>query len=161
MNRMNQRDAMLLSKYDRDPGPWRPVLYSVAVDIPVDANQVVEASINLNNEPYVLERMTYSGVGLMDTTSDLSQSGHRDDGQFFFEWKDEQTNYQNIAGIAVTMFGTKDHWLPLPQRIAYPGNRTVTFRLQSTYTRVLDPVSDTFKVMITMHGKAYLGELEG
>lgn len=150
----------LLSRFDADPGRWRPMFYNVKISVPVLVNQSGVGSVPLNNQPYIMKAIRHCVVGKLDRTADYSGSGLYDDGQYDIEFKDEQSNYQNIGGPALIMFGSRDEWTPLPYPIPYNGNRVITFRLTNLYTRTLDPRADYFQVALSISGLADWGTLQ-
>lgn len=152
-----QRDP-LLSRFDADPGPWRPMYYPLELDVPVEAGGSEEASVTINNQPFIWQML---GHQIMGNTGDPVTSGLFQDGQYDITMKDEQSNYQSapIAATATFGGGLMGYTIFLTLPIGYPGTKTLTFRVTNAYTRVLTPESDTFKVKLTVGGVADWGEL--
>jgi hypothetical protein len=146
----------LLSEFDKDPGRWRPYKYGLILDVPVDEEEAVEGDMKLLNQPFILTQITTNVVG---NVSDYEGTGLADDGQYFVEWREEQSVYQNAPLLAKSAFGTETAPIPLPAPIGFAGNRVLVWRVRSAYTRVLSPDADTFKVQIIIHGVANWGEL--
>lgn len=153
---MNQQFVQnpLLGKFDKDPGRWRSYKYGVTLDVPVVANGEVEGSIVLNNQPFIIDRLTHSVVG---DTHDPLTSGLADDGQYFIDWRDQISQYQNTPLLAKAAYGTEHFPIPLSVPLAYAGNVVLTFRVRNAYTRILTPEADTFQVQIAIHGVADWG----
>jgi hypothetical protein len=149
-----QTQNPLLGKFDRDAGRWRPYKYGVEIAVPVIAGGQESGAIQILNQPFVMDRISPSVVG---DISDPVATGLADDGQYYIEWKDEQSEYQNQPLLAKTAFGTDQFPIPLSLPIAFAGNRTLTFRVTNAYTRVLNPSATTFRVFITIHGVADWG----
>lgn len=148
----------LLNKYDRDPGPFRPLHYSTYIDIPVLAGGIGRGQINTNQQPFLFLRLSHQIVG---NTGDPESSGLYEDGQYTISYKDEMSNYQKEPTMADVLCGSVRSgfisWLPMP--IALAGSRSFYFEIINQVTRVLSPTADTFKVAITMHGMADWGAL--
>lgn len=141
----------LLGKFDSDPGRWRPLHYGVDVSVPVTAGGIGQASLALNNQPYVLTSLS---AKIMGPTADPSTSGLYQDGQYDVEWRDEQTNYTNGFICPDLMWGSFQYgtmkYLPIP--IAFSGNRTLTFRVRNRVLRALASQDDFFIVQICVDG---------
>ena len=155
-----QDDNQLLSRFDKDPGRWRPMYYPLEVSVPIANIAFGEGSININNQPYIWKRTIHGVIGQLDYTTDFSGSGLKDDGMYTIEFKDEQSNYQQIAGRADLMFGSREYWLDMPFPIPYAGNRTLTFRITNRYTRLFVPAASFFIVSVVMHGFADWGSVQ-
>jgi hypothetical protein len=150
----------LLSRFDADPGPWRPMYYPVTIDVPLVAGGSEIGSVTINNQPFI---WMFLGHQILGNTGDPETSGLYQDGQYQIEMKDEQSNYQSSmfvagAGIGGTPFGYQIN-LPLP--IPYPGTKTLTFRITNNYTRVLTPTPEatTFPLQLVVGGVADWGRL--
>lgn len=139
----------LLSRYDRDPGRWRPYKYGCLIDVPVGADESAENTINILNQPFIMDRIAHSIAG---PTWDPDASGLANDGQYYIEWHEEQSEYQNQPLLAIPAYGTKEFPLYLSSPITFPGNKVLTFRVTNAYQRVLTPEAETFKVQIVIHG---------
>jgi hypothetical protein len=147
-------DRQLLTRFDKDSGRWRPYKYGVNILVPVTEGQWGEGTIQILNQPFVMNRISHGVVG---NTNDYAANGLADDGQYYIEWKEEITSYQNQGLVAKEAYGTRDYPLLLPAPIGFAGNKVLTFRVSSTYTRVLTPDADNFVVNIVVHGIADLG----
>lgn len=147
----------LLSRFDADPGPWRPMFYPVEIDVPVTSGQSEIGSVTINNMPFI---WTYLGHQIIGNTADPETSGLYQDGQYEIEMKDEQSNYQSapIAASASLGGGAFGYIIQLPLPIPYPGTKTLTFRITNRVTRVLTPDAETFPVKLTVGGMAEWGE---
>lgn len=146
----------LLGKFDKDPGAWRPYKYGCAIDVNVDEDEQAENSIQILNQPFIMVAITHAIVG---NTADYQQSGLAQDGQYYIEWAEEQSQYQNIPLLARAAYGTSEFPIYLPAPIAFAGNKTLKFRITNAYTRVLTPPAETFKVQVIVHGISHWGEL--
>lgn len=150
----------LLSRFDADPGPWRPMLYPVTIDVPVAAGGSEEGSITIQNQPFI---WTWLGHQIIGNTGDPETSGLYQDGQYDIEMKDEQSNYQSAPVAAASAFGgiVAGFKVDLPLPIGYPGTKTLTFRITNHYTRILtpEPPEAVFKVKLCVGGVADWGKL--
>lgn len=150
----------LLSRFDADPGPWRPMFYPVTIDVPLEAGGSEEGSVTLLNQPFI---WTFLGHQIIGNTGDPETSGLYQDGQYDIDIKDEQSNYQSAPVAASSAFGggAFGFMITLPLPIPYPGTKTLTFRISNHYTRVLtpDPAEQVFKVKLTVGGVANWGRL--
>jgi len=150
----------LLSRFDADPGAWRPMTYPVTIDVPVAAGGSESGSVTINNQPFIF---TDLGHQIMGNTGDPETSGLYQDGQYDIEWRDEQSNYQSAPVPASAAFGggAYGYNVPLSLPIAYPGTKTLTFRIVNAYTRILtpQPAEAVFKVKIVVIGIADWGTL--
>lgn len=151
-----QTNSPLMTRYDKDPGRWRPFKYGCVVDVPVLETEAGENTILIMNQPFMMDRISFSVVG---NTHDYQGTGLADDGQYFVEWREEQSVYQNAPILAKTAFGTEEFPLYLSAPVAFAGNKTLYFRLSSSYTRVLNPVAEYFKVQVVCHGISDWGTL--
>lgn len=149
----------LFGRYDKDPGRFRPQFYHVEIDVPVAAGGVGRGSININNEPFCMTRITHKIVG---ATADPSTTGLYQDGQYDIEWKDEQRNYVDGSMAADLMFGwnSSGYILDLPFPIPFAGNKTLSFTITNRVTRVIVPTADNFPIQIVCTGIADLGDLQ-
>ena len=149
----------LLGRFDLDPGRWRPMYYGVEIGVPVALDGMAQGSITLNNQPFVLTKITHAIVGC---TAVPDTTGLYQDGQYTIEFRDEQSNYQNMPIQADALLGSVrvGQFQDLPYPIPFAGNRTLTFRIVNRCLRVLDPVSETFQVAVVLHGVADWGELQ-
>lgn len=153
--------STLLSRFDADPGPWRPMYYPVLIDVPVEAGGAEEASVTLQNQPFI---WTFLGHQIIGNTGDSETSGLYQDGQYDIEFKDEQSNYQSAPVAASAAFGggAFGFMIELPLPIPYPGTKTLRFRLTNNYTRVLtpEPPELKFRVKLVVGGIADWGTLQ-
>lgn len=154
-----QRNA-LLSKFDVDPGPWRPMYYPLTIDVPLEANQSETGSVTINNQPFIF---TFIGHQIIGNTGDPETSGLYQDGQYSIEFKDEQSNYQSGPIAAAASWGgpAVGYQIDLPLPIPFPGAKTLTFNITNHYTRILtpDPAEPVFQVKLTIGGIANWGSL--
>lgn len=152
--------SSLLGRYDQDAGPWRPMYYGLTINVPVAAGGSENASITLNNQPYIWQYLSHMILG---QTYDWETSGLYQDGQYMIEFKDEQSNYQNVPVAASAAFGQGPcgYMLEFPFPIPFAGNKTITFRITNNYTRVITPTppSAVFPVHLVLAGVADWGDL--
>lgn len=150
----------LFGRYDQDPGRYRPQFYHVEVSVPVGLNGVGRGSINIQNEPFAMTRITHKIVGDVDVPS---TSGLYQNAMYDVEWKDEQRTYTDGPIPADLMFGwnTTGYVLEMPFPIGFPGNKTLSFIVTNRILRVLDPVADYFNVSIVLHGVCDMGPPQG
>ena len=148
----------LVGKFDVDPGRYRPMYYGVDISVPVIQGGVGQGSITINNQPYIMTRVTHKIVG---RTADPDTSGLYQDGQYYLEFKDEQSNYQNGPIPADIMFGSvvSGYVMELPFPLAFAGNKTLTFRITNVPPRALSPTQDYYTVHVAIHGIADWGTL--
>jgi len=146
--------GLVSGRYDRDPGRWRPYKYGCIIEVPVTEGEWGENTIQVMNQPFVWDRLTHSVIG---NTNDYQATGLADDGQYFIEWREENSWYQNQPLLARNAYGTKDFPIPLTTPVGFAGNRTMTFRITNAYTRVLTPDAEIYKVEIVIHGASDWG----
>lgn len=148
----------LVSRYDADPGPWRPMYYPITIPVPVTVGISAVGSMTIQNQPFIFLRV---GHQILGNTGDPETTGLIQDGQYLIDFKDELSNYQSIPFAASAAFGQGPFGfdVPLGVPIGYPGTKTLTFRLSSTYTRVLTPEEEYFDVQLVVCGVAYWGDL--
>ena len=150
----------LLSRFDADPGPWRPMFYPLCIDVPLEAGGSEEGSVTINNQPFI---WMYLGHQIIGNTGDPETSGLYQDGQYMIEMKDEQSNYQSTMFAASAAMGgpAVGYQINLPLPIPYPGTKTLTFRITNNYLRVLTPEPDPliFSVKLVVAGVADRGRL--
>jgi hypothetical protein len=156
---MADQQQQLLDVSDLDPERWKPMFYSMLVEVPVAEGGIGRGSITTNNQPYIFTHISHAIVG---NTYDPETSGLYDDGQYLINWRDEVRAYSKEPILASLLFGPKfqGDWQRLPYSVYYAGNHTVSFDLTNTYTRILTPVSATFKVQIALRGLADWGALQ-
>lgn len=159
-----QKPNPLLSRFDLDPGKWRPLYYGVEISVGVIAGGQGIGSITVNNQPYILQRIATKIIG---NTANPSVSGLYQDGQYDLSWRDEQSNYQNQQIPADLLFGSQGagagfptgYIMELTYPIAYSGNRTLTFEITNRVTRTLVPQADYFSIYVACHGIGDWGQL--
>src|SRR4030042_5810327 len=144
----------LLSRFDRDPGRWRPFKYGCIVEVGVVEAEFGEANIVIMNQPFIMERITHQIIG---QTADPESSGLYQDGQYFLEWRDEPSQYQNQPLLANAAYGSVEFPLLLSSPVPFAGSKVLTFRITNAYTRILTPEAETFKIMVVIHGLADWG----
>lgn len=151
-------NSPLFGKFDKDPGDWRPLYYGVEISVGVAADAVGRGSISLNNQPYILTRITAKIIG---DTAVPTTTGLYEDGQYDCEFKDEQSNYQNQSIPCNLMWGwvQTGYVMELPYPLPYAGAKTLQFIITNRVTRALTPTADYFTVGICLHGIAYWGSL--
>jgi len=153
------QEFKFFSQFDLDFNQYKPMWYGVEIDVPVADNGVGEGSINLNNQPFLMYRLTHAIIG---ATYDWLTTGREQDDQYTIEFRDENSNYQNIPIMAALLYGSarEGRYVDFAIPLAYSGNRTIHFRVINRHTRVLTPSSDYFKVGIAVHGVADWGPLQ-
>ncbi len=153
----------LLGRFDLDPGKWRPLWYYKEVSVGVAAGALGTVALTINNQPYLMTRLTHSIIGPIQADG----SGYLNDGQYDIEIKDEQSNYQNQQIPADLMFGSMGSTvgngfnMEFPYPLPFAGNKTILFRVTNRVTRVFAPVATTFVVGLCLHGIADWGDLQG
>jgi len=157
MNATIQRSS-LLSRFDQDAGPWRPMFYPIEILVPITASESESGSITINNQPFIWQTLGHQIIG---NTGDPEASGLYQDGQYDLEFKDEQSNYQSAPVAASAAFGggAFGFIIPFPFPIPYQGSKTITFRITNRVTRALTPPDDYFRVKLVMIGVADWGAL--
>lgn len=145
------------SIFDVDFARYKPMWYGLELDVPITDNGIGEGSITTNNQPFLLYRITHQIVG---ASWDWLTTGLEQDGQYTIEFRDEQSNFQNIALPAPTLYGPWDDPKDFAIPLAYSGNRTFKFRVINRHARVLTPSADYFKLAIVMHGVSDWGPLQ-
>lgn len=160
-NQRLNRDP-LVSRFDADPGPWRPMYYAVTIPVPTTANGSEVGSVTINNQPFIWMDLGHQIVG---NTADPETSGLYQDGQYSIEMKDEQSNYQALPVPASGAFGGGQFGfkIALPMPVGYAGSKTITFRVINHYTRILTPApaEDVFNVKLVLIGASDWGTLLG
>lgn len=149
----------LMSRFDADPGPWRPMYYSLVVSVPLAINGIGEGSIPIYNQPFIFERVTHEIIGPAANPS-VAGIGVYQDGQYSISFGDEQTVYQDKPASANSMFGNVHNGtsIPLPFPLPYAGNKTIKFTVQNLITRTLVGATH-FSVQITLHGKSNIDDI--
>lgn len=146
----------LLSKFDVDPGPWRPLYYPVEISVPVGDGGLGRGSVTLNNQPFIWTQLAHQIIG---ATMD-SQSGLYQDGMYTIEFKDEQSVYQKDPVMAELIAGSVrsgyQQLLPLP--IPFAGQRTISFTIQNRVARTVGEATH-FTVALCVIGFANWGTL--
>ena len=149
----------LLAFYDADPAGWKPYMYSEYVDLGVAADAQGVMVFNTNFAPYIWTNVTHGVVGNVD---DPTSSGLYNDGQYLVRMRDERTNYLDKPIPANLAFGPhkEGEFADLPMPIFFPANHAVNVELTNIWTRVLTPVSETFRVYFAIRGMQYWGQLK-
>jgi hypothetical protein len=148
----------LFSRFDQDPGRYRPMFYNIEVTIPQAAGGWGEGSVTLRNQPFILTAVRHQIIG--DSGLDDNAISLVQDGLYSIEMRDEQSSYQNIAGMADLMFGRAQGGdsQDLPYPIPYAGNKVLTFHITNRILRAMQ--SGTYWLLgITVVGVADWGEL--
>jgi hypothetical protein len=155
---MDPTTSRLMSPQDLNPARWKPMNYGTNIDVPVAANGIGQGVVTFNNQPIFITRAAMLFLG---NTEDPETSGLYQDGQVLVAMNDDQRTYQNIPLHADLLWGPKREgsFRTLEFPIYYAGGRTIRFELTNTYTRVLTPVSDTFRVQIILAGLADWGQI--
>lgn len=150
----------LVGRFDADPGPWRPMYYGLKIDVPLEGGESEIGSVTIQNQPFI---WMWTGHQIMGNTHDWESTGLCQDGQYDIEFKDELSNYQNVPIAASAAWGGGEFGflIPFPVPIAYPGAKTITFRITNAYTRILTPVPDdpVFTLKLVLGGVADWGEM--
>jgi hypothetical protein len=161
---MDDKLKALLSRFDADPGRWRPMFYGVEIDVGLEEGNVGQGPINLNNQPFIMTRITHEIIGAYFEEAEVGNDWSNwifDNGQYAVEWKDEVSMYVNNPIMADLMWGrTKfGYTLDLPFPIPYGGNKTLTFRVLNRTTRTPTiPDLKYFRVGICVAGVADWGD---
>ena len=157
---MNREQTQLLGRFDRDPGRFRPMFYSVLVSVPLAVNGIASNSVPVYNQPFILKRLTHEIIGPGADPAVLGW-GIYQDGQYSITFKDEQSVYQNNPISANAMFGNVHQGLsiPLAMPLPYAGSKTLAFEIQNLAARVLAG-AEFFTVQIGLHGVSDWGDLQ-
>jgi len=147
------------AEWDLDFNQYKPMWYGVEIDVPVLLNGRGQGSISINNQPFLLYRITHAIIG---PTFDWQTTGWYQDDQYSIEFRDENSNYQNIPIMSAMMFGSarEGRYMDFAIPLAYSGNKTLSFTVTNRYLRVLTPLADYYRVGITVHGVADWGPLQ-
>lgn len=147
----------LLGKFDADPGQWRPFWYGLEIDVPCAVNGKGSGSVNLNNQPFILTRITHQIIGCIESLEE--PTGLFQDGMYTIGWKDEISVYQNQPLPAELFMGSvrTGFSYEFPYPVPYAGNKTLTFEVYNRCQRTLSSQATTFKVGIVLHGVANWG----
>lgn len=145
--------------YDADPAGWRPYYYTGHADLGVAVDSLATIVIQTNFAPYIWTEVAHTIVGDID---DPESSGLKNDGQYLVSVSDNRSNYISSPTPANNAFGPhkEGQFAPLPIPQFYPSNTGISIQLQNLYTRVLTPVSETFRVYFTLRGLSYWGDLK-
>ena len=156
---MEDRTKHLLGLMDGDPERWKPMVYGLTIDVPVQVDGHAQGSVTTMNQPFILRGVA---THILGNTSDYEGTGLVDDGQYLIKWRDEMREYNNIHLNADLLFGPKTEgpYRMLPYPVLYAGNHTISFDILNAYTRVLTPESDFFRIQIALHGLADWGKLK-
>jgi hypothetical protein len=156
---MNRQQTELLGRFDKDPGRFRPMFYSVRISVPMAINGVASNSVPVYNQPFILKRLTHEIIGPAADPDVLGWDVYQD-GQYSISFKDEQSVYQNNPISANAMFGNVHQGLsiPLAMPLPYAGSKTLAFDVQNLVTRTLQDV-EFFTLQIGLHGVSDWGDL--
>jgi len=156
---MNPDTSYLVSKFDLDPSRVKPMWYEVTIDVPVIINGIGRGSVTMNNQPFLLTRITHAIVG---PTYDWATTGWYQDGQYLVAFKDDNIVYQNNPIMSEAFFGANrtGHYLDFRFPIMYAGRRTVSFEVTNTYLRQFTSEADYFPVQLVLHGICDMGTLK-
>lgn len=149
----------LVAFFDADPAGWKPYLYSEFLDLGVAADSQGTIVFRTNFAPMIWTHVTHGIVGNID---DPESSGLYNDGQYLVLVRDERTNYIDKPIPANLAFGPhkEGSFAELPFPIFFPANHAVNFQLTNIWTRVLTPVSETYRVYFALKGNTYWGQLQ-
>lgn len=149
----------LTAFFDADPAGWKPYLYTEYVDLAVAEDSQATMVFSTTFAPYIWTHVTH---GLRGNVDDPESSGVYNDGQYLVLMRDERTNYIDKPTPANLAFGPHKEgpFNELPMPIFFPANHAVNIELTNMWTRVLTPVSDTFRVYFTLRGLQYWGQLK-
>lgn len=150
----------LLSPADLDPERWKPMVYGVSIDVPIEQNGVGRGFIQFNHQPIFVTR---AAAIILGNTFDPETSGLYQDGQYLITMNDEQRYHQNVPIHADLLWGPKIEgpWRTFEYPIYYLGGHAVRFELTNVYARILTPTADTYRVQISLSGLADWGSLTG
>lgn len=132
-----------------DPTKYRPKWYPLLIECGAEIDDRQEASVNISNDPFMLDKITHQIIGVQGNTV-LGTIGQ--DGQYLFSWKDDQNTYMSEPGMADCLFGSvrSGFFIPLPVRVIYQSSKTLTGTLQNLIDRT--DIAPKFKVMFHFHG---------
>ena len=149
----------LVAFFDADPAGWKPYIYSENVDLGVAVNSQGTLLFQTTFAPYIWTHVTHGVVGDVD---DPESSGLYNDGQYLVRMSDQRTNYIDKPVPANLAFGPhkEGDFAELPMPIFFPANHSVRIELTNIWTRVLTPVSETFRVYFVLKGLSYWGQLQ-
>jgi hypothetical protein len=149
----------LTAFFDADPAGWKPYFYGEYKDLGVAVDSQATMVINTNFAPYIWTHVTHGVSGNVD---DPESSGLYNDGQYLVKIADERTNYTDKPLPANLLFGPhkEGEFAELPMPIFFPANHAVNVELTNIWTRVLTPISETFRVWIVLRGMQYWGQLQ-
>lgn len=139
--------------FDKDPARWRPQFYPVTVECDTNVDGTGKATVTLNNQPFILQRITHAILGnTLGAGSAAPAVDWEQDGQYLVSWRDDSTTYQPVSGQADAMFGSvrTGNFQDLPAPVVYPESKTITIEVTNLVDRSL--TGDTFKIMFILHG---------
>lgn len=149
----------LTAFFDADPAGWKPYFYSEHCDLGVAADSQATMVAQTTFAPYIWTHVAHTIVGNVD---DPESSGLYNDGQYLVRMSDERTRYIDKPIPANLAFGPHKEgaFSELPMPIFFPANHAVNIELTNIWTRVLTPVSETFRVYFALRGMQYWGQLK-
>lgn len=152
------KEFKFFSQFDLDFNRYKPMWYGVEIDVPIELDGEGRGSITLNNQPFLLYRITHAIIG---ATYDWLTTGRYQDDQYKIEFRDENSNYQNIPMMSALLYGSarEGKYLDFAIPLAYSGTRTIHFRVINNYARVFTPEAENYTVGIGIHGVADWGQL--
>jgi hypothetical protein len=123
----------------------RPKFYQALVECGTAFGAIGRASVTIDNEHFVCQRITHEIVGADD--ENLFQ-----DGQYLLEFRDDFRRYTSTPMPPDTIFGSVRHgiFIPLPKELEYIGNRTLSFDITNQLDR--SAYGPTFKVAFILCG---------
>jgi len=146
----------LFGRYDKDPGRYRSQWYHCEISVGQATGDQGRGSININNEPFAVVRMSAKIVG---DVSNPQVSGIYQDYMYTVEWKDQQRNYVDGPICPDLMWGSTQsgYAIDFPFPLPYSGNDTLSFTITNRVTRVIP--EEYFVVQIVVAGITDIGEL--
>lgn len=126
-----------------DPSIYKPKYYIVDITCGTAIGDVGKGSALIDNSPFIMDVVTHSLVGRLPDDQD---------GQYAVLWRDDQTVYSNLPGVANAMFGNvyQGRPIPLPIRTFYKGSKTLSVDLVNLLDRTA--LGLTFKIQMVFVG---------
>jgi hypothetical protein len=151
--------SRLVNPEKLDAERWKPMVYAVAIDVPVEANGIGRGWIQLNEQALFITRASCLILG---NTMDPETSGLYQDGQYLISMRDEVWNYSNVPTHADLLWGPKieGDWRTFEYPLYYSASHAIYFELTNVYTRILTPTAPTFRVQIALSGLADYGVVQ-
>ena len=149
----------LTAFFDADPAGWKPYFYSEYADLGVAVDSQATMVFQTTFAPYIWTHVSHGIAGDVD---DPESSGLYNDGEYLVRMSDERTRYIDKPVPANLAFGPhkEGEFSELPMPIFFPANHAVNIELTNLWTRVLSPVSTTFRVYFCLRGMQYWGQLK-